>query len=446
VLTSALFTRHRGNESRIVEPIEDTAADISDATSPDPEEKGVSAAGSKFAVFAIRGYPWLLLANASAFMGFNIRNMGQAWLVLEETDSAFMVGLVNAIPALVLLFLSPLGGVLADRYNRRTIALRGRFLVSLNTFLVAFLVSTGNIEVWHLIVTGALLGIAFALSNPSTQTIVMDIVGRERMVSAQSLNTSISNIGNLIGPAVGGILIANYGVSSIFWMLAAVYLLGWLGFFGVPGKDPDPTAAEGGFRSAFTQMGEGIRYAYGTSRVKWLLFSLIGIIYWGTIQPLIPIYARDILGVGPSGFGYMNAAWGGGALISAFVIFGLGNIPRKGLVITGATIVLAGTNSLFALSTFYPLSLFLLGLSGMAGGIFITLTFTLLQTMVDDEMRGRVIGLAMSAVMMLGLGFMLGGVLADTIGPAPALHASAGMWIVWALIAFWRSPDLRKAN
>ena len=98
-------------------------------------------------------------------------------------------------------------------------------------------------------------------------------------------------------------------------------------------------------------------------------------------------------------------------LVSTIVIFGLGNIPRKGLVITGTTIVLTGTNSLFALSTYYPLSLFLLGLSGMSGGIFITLSFTLLQTMADDEMRGRVIGLAMSAVMMLGLGFMLGGVL-----------------------------------
>lgn len=430
----------------MVEPIEETTADASDFASPDQDETVASGLRSKFAVFAIRGYPWLLLANASAFVGFNIRNMGQAWLVLEETDSAFMVGLVNAMPALALLFLSPIGGVIADRYNRRTIALRGRFLVSLNTFLVAYLVSSGNIEVWHLIVTGILLGVAFALSNPATQTIVMDIVGRERMVSAQSLNTSISNIGNLIGPAVGGILIANYGISSIFWMLAAVYLLGWIGFFGVPGKDPDPKASEGGFRSAFTQMGEGIRYVYGTSRIKWMMFMLIGIVYWGTIQPLIPIYARDILGVGASGFGYMNAAWGGGALVSAFVIFGLGDVPRKGLVITGATIILAGTNSLFALSTYYPLSILLLGLSGMAGGIFITLSFTLLQTMVDDEMRGRVIGIAMSAVMMLGLGFMLGGVLSDVIGPAPALHASAGMWIVWTLIAFWRSPDLRRTN
>jgi MFS family permease len=401
---------------------------------------------SNLGVFAIQGYPWLLLANASAFVGFNIRNMGQAWLVLDLTDSAFLVGLVNAMPAMALLILSPLGGLFADRFNRRTVALRGRFFVALNSFLVAYLVSTGNAEVWHLLITGFLLGIAFALSNPSTQTIVMDIVGRDRMVSAQSLNTSVSNIGTLVGPAIGGILIAKYGVSAIFWMVAVVYGIGWLGFFGVPGKEPDSDISEAGWGSAFTQMGEGLRYAFGTPKIRWMLFSLTGVLYWGAIQPLIPVFARDVLGVGASGFGYMNAAWGGGALVSAIVIFAIGNVPRKGLVITISTLLLAGSNSLFALSTNYPVSLAILAFSGAAGGVWITVTFTLIQTSVSDEMRGRVMGLGMSALMMMGFGFMLGGVLADTIGPKPALHASAIMWIVWALIAFWRSPELRQAD
>lgn len=306
---------------------------------------------------------------------------------------------------------------------------------------MAYLVSTGNAEVWHLLITGFLLGIAFALSNPATQTIVMDLVGRDRMVSAQSLNTTVSNIGTLVGPAVGGILIAKYGISSIFWLLAGVYGVAWLAFLRVPGRDPEPDASKGGWGSAFTQMGEGVRYAAGESRVKWLMFSLIGVLFWGTIPPIIPIYARDVLEVGASGFGYMNAAWGGGALLGAIAIFVVGDVPKKGIVITIATLLLAGTNSLFALSTNYPLSLLLLGFSGMAGGIWITLVFTLIQTTVKDKMRGRVMGLAMSALMMLGFGFMLGGVRADSIGPAAALHISAGLWAIWALIPFWKSPE-----
>lgn len=153
-------------------------------------------------IFAIQGFPFLLIANAAAFMGFQVRNMGQSWLVLELTDSSFLVGLVNAMPAMALLVLSPIGGVIADRYDRRLVALYGRLVVAIMSYFVAFLVGSGAIEWWHLMVTGVLIGIAFALSNPATQTIVMDVVGRERMVAAQSLNTTVSNLGNMIGPDV----------------------------------------------------------------------------------------------------------------------------------------------------------------------------------------------------------------------------------------------------
>lgn len=136
---------------------------------------------------------------------------------------------------------------------------------------------------------------------------------------------------------------------------------------------------------------------------------------------------------------------GGGVIVNTNVIFRLDNIPHKGMVITGTTIVLTGTNSLFALFTYYPLSLFLLGLSGMSGGIFITLSFTLLQIMVDDEIRGRVIGLAMSDIMMLGLGFMLEDVLptlSDLRFSPPCFRACGCLHTV----PFCRSPDLPRAD
>jgi MFS family permease len=309
-------------------------------------------------VFSSPGFSWLIIANGAMFAGFQMRNMGQAWLVLDLTDSAFMVGLVNAMPSMALLVLSPFGGVLADRYNKRTVALRGRLFVMLISFGVAVLVSTGEALVWHLLITGVLLGIAFALSNPASQTIVMDVVGRKRVVSALSLNNTVSNLGTMIGPAIGGLLIVSYGNAAVFWLTFGIYFFAWAGFLGVPGKQPNETAANNGWGSAFTQMGEGLRYAMATSRIKWLLFTLTGAIFWGVVQPLIPVYARDILEVGPGGFGALVGATGAGALIGAIVIFILG----------------------------------------------------------------------------------------DEFGPAIALHSVAGLWIVWGLIAYWRSPDLRRAN
>jgi MFS family permease len=345
-----------------------------------------------------------------------------------------------------LLLLSPVGGVLADRFNKRTVALRGRFFVMAISFGVAFLVGSGAVEVWHLLITGLLLGIAFALSNPASQTIVMDIVGRDRMVSAISVNNSVSNLGTMIGPAVGGLLIASYGNAAMFWLTAGIYFFAYAGFLGVPGKPAVVSEENSGWSSAFTQMAEGLKFSMATSRIKWLMFTLTGAIYWGVVQPLIPIYARDVLNVGSTGFGVMIAATGAGSLIGAVVIFGIGDLPRKGLMVTLSTIIVAASYSLFAISGNFAVSLVALFISGLASAVWFTSIFTLLQTMVDDDMRGRVMGLAMSGAMLMGVGFMLGGILSDTYSPAVALHTSAALWILWGLIAFWRSPDLRKAN
>jgi len=368
--------------------------------------------------------------------------MGQSWLVLELTDSSFLVGLVNAMPAMALLVLSPIGGVIADRYDRRLIALYGRLSVALVSFFVAFLVSSGSVEWWHLMVTGVLIGIAFALSNPASQTIVMDVVGRERMVSAQSLNTTVSNLGNMVGPAVGGILVATYGNAAVFWLIAAIYTVSAIGFIGV--KTNRTPSINGGWKSGFEQMSEGMKYAWNTSQIRWLLIMTMGVIFWGILQPVLPIYARDILDVGARGYGFIAGAWGAGALTAALVVFALGGMPKKGMMSILSVFVMAIGHSVFAASTDYPISLLAIYVSGAAGGIWMTSVFALLQMAVQDEMRGRVMGLAMSSLMMMGFGLMLGGTIADLLSPALALYVSAVGWSLLAALAYWRSSELRS--
>ncbi len=395
-------------------------------------------------IFAIQGFPFLLIANSAAFMGFQVRNMGQSWLVLELTDSSFLVGLVNAMPAMALLVLSPIGGVIADRYDRRLVALYGRLCVAIMSYFVAFLVGAGTIEWWHLMVTGVLIGIAFALSNPASQTIVMDVVGREKMVAAQSLNTTVSNLGNMLGPAIGGILVATYGNASVFWLIAAIYTVGSLGFIGV--KTKKTPNIPGGWKSGFEEMSEGMRYSWKTSRIRWLLIMTMGVIFWGILQPVLPIYARDILEVGASGFGFISGAWGAGALVAALAVFLLGGMPKKGLMSILSVFVMAIGHSAFAASTNYSISLAAIFVSGAAGGIWMTSVFALLQTAVADEMRGRVMGLAMSSLMMMGFGLMLGGTIADLFSPAIALYVSSIGWSLLAGLAYWKSSELRSLD
>jgi len=401
-----------------------------------------SSVRASLSIFGVRGFPFLLVANASMFVGFQVRNMGQSWLVLELTDSSFLVGVVNAMPSMALLVLSPIGGVMADRYNRRVVSFIGRSFVALMSYFVGFLVATDSIEWWHLMVTGVFMGIAFALSNPASQTIVMDIVGRERMVTAQSLNTTISNLGNMVGPAVGGILVAAYGNAAVFWLIAAIYTVSSLAFIWIPGKTPEGVV--GGWKSGFLEMRAGFSYAWNTDRVRWLLVMTMGVIFWGILQPVLPIYARDILAVGPDGYGYIAGAWGGGALVAALVIFFMGGLRKKGLASVVSVFFTSLGHALFAASTNYPLSLFAIFVAGAASGVWMTAVFALLQTVVADEMRGRVMGIAMSTMMMMGFGLMLGGTIADVFSPALALYVSAVGWSALALLAYWRSSELRS--
>jgi len=271
---------------------------------------------NSLAIFAIAGYPFLLISNSANFIGFQVRNMAQAWLVLEITDSTFIVGLVNATPAMVLMLLSPFGGVLADRFRRKNIALGGRFVIALVSFTAAYLVTADLIEIWHLIVMGPILGAGMALSNPASQTIVMDLVGRDRMISAMSLNTTLSNLGTMLGPAIGGVLVAAYGNQSVFILTAAITGVSFLSLIGLPNLKPPVSNGRPGWRSGLQDMAAGISYTIKTPSARWLVFTVTGSLYWGMIQPIIPYYARDVLEVGSTGYGLLLGLSGAGSMAS----------------------------------------------------------------------------------------------------------------------------------
>ena len=401
---------------------------------------------SSLAIFAIAGYPFLLISNSANFIGFQVRNMAQAWLVLEITDSTFYVGLVNATPAMILMLLSPFGGVLADRFNRKNIALGGRFVVAVVSFMTAYLVTADLIEIWHLIVMGLILGIGMALSNPASQIIVMDLVGRDRMISAMSLNTTLSNLGTMLGPSIGGVLVAAYGNQSVFILTAAITGVSFFTLFGLPTLKSPISKGSAGWRSGLNDMVSGISYTIKTPSARWLLFTVTGALYWGTIQPIIPYYARDVLQVGSVGYGLLLGVAGAGSMATAIFMFLAGDLPRKGLMILGSVAIISLCYSLFAISSSFPLSLAIMCVSGLGSGVWMTAVFALLQTAVDDNMRGRVMGLALSGIQFYGFGFLIGGFLAETIGAELTLHITAAIWFLSGLLAFVRSPEMRNLS
>jgi MFS family permease len=189
---------------------------------------------------------------------------------------------------------------------------------------------------------------------------------------------------------------------------------------------------------------DGLKYAFGTPGINWLMVLMMTIAFWGAMQPVIPLYARDILNVGADGCGLIFGAAAAGALVSSIAIFIASDVKHKPRWILGATYIFAASMLGFAYSTNFSLSVFLYFLSGIGGGIWVTFMFTMLQTAVADEMRGRVVGVAIASLQLLGVGMLLGGALADLVSPWFALVSTSIAWAAVTILAFLKSKELRS--
>ena len=196
------------------------------AIESDPEfldQAGDAASHGPFSVLGIRDYRFLILSNLATFAGFQIRNMAQAWIVLEKTGSETLMGLVNAMPGIAIISISLVGGALADRTERWQLMWRTKVIIASMALLTAVLLTMDVLEWWHLIPISLMTGAMFAMHNPTSQAFAVDVVGRERLVSATSLNAGISTAATIIGPGVGGALLL-LGFDMAFYVLTGLYV------------------------------------------------------------------------------------------------------------------------------------------------------------------------------------------------------------------------------
>jgi MFS family permease len=392
-------------------------------------------------VLALRDFRFLLLGNAMMFAGFQVRNMGQAWLVLDLTnDSALWVGIVNAMPGIAIIFFSLLAGAAADRSERWKIQVITKFIISAMAFVTAVLVTVDAIEPWHLIPIGLAMGIAFAFHNPASQTFAMDVVGRERLMAAVSLNTTVSQSANIIGPFIGGVLLAA-GLETAFYLLGVLYGVGFLATLLMRTRSKPSTRPR---RKVTQEISEGLRYAMKDNVIKWLLFIAAGGIFTGIFQAVTPLFAKNILDVGGIGYGTMSAVQGAGSLAGSFALVLLGDVKRKGLLIFGGMLTLNVGMVIFALSDIYALSLAMLFFIGMGMGVWFITVPTLIQTRTEDQMRGRVMSIFFMVALIFQLGWLLGGALDTLVGTRVTTLIAAGGAMTMVVTAFAVSRDLRK--
>jgi MFS family permease len=380
-----------------------------------------------------------------SLIGTWMQTTAQAWLVLQLTQSAWWLGVVGALQFLPVLLLALFGGVLADRLPKRRVLLFTQSSAMLLAFALWILVATGAVQLWHVLILATLLGLVNALDMPTRQAFVVEMVGREDLPNAVALNSSLFNMARIIGPGIGGILIAWLGVAPLFLLNGISFIAVIIGLAMIDlhqlhaqalHEKPEHSRHKAG---TFKSLIEGLAYVRNTPAV-FLVIAVVGIVslFGINFNVVLPLFATDVLNVGSIGFGFISATFGVGSLLSALWLAWGNKKPGMRQLLLGA-IAFSILEALFALSHLYLLSLVLIAGVGFAQIAFSALANTTLQTVTPDHLRGRV----MSVYMMVfagstplgnlfigGLAHLYNAPIALLVGALLSLAAAVGGWIL----------------
>jgi MFS family permease len=389
-----------------------------------------------------RNYRLFISGQLVSLVGTWMQTVAQSWLVYRLTGSAVLLGTVGFASQIPVFLLSPIGGAVADRRNRHHVVIATQTASMLLAFILAALTLTARVQIWHILFLATLLGIVNAFDIPARQAFIPELVSRQDLLNAIALNSSMFNGARVLGPAVAGILVAAVGEGWCFFANGVSFLAVIVGLF-LMRVEPHVYATHEG--SALEQMAEGFRWVGRTAPIRALLLllglvSIMGMPY--TI--LMPIMADRVLHSGASGMGLLMGATGIGALIGALMLAARRSVAGLGRWVAAASAGFGASVILFSFSRSFTLSLALLLPVGFSMIVQMASSNTLIQAMVPDRLRGRVMAVySMMFTGMAPIGSLLAGVVSGRVG-APATIAFGGaVCLLGALIFARELPSLR---
>lgn len=386
-----------------------------------------------FAALRHREFRLLWAGQATTSIARWMDQVARGWLMYELTNSPVQLGLVQGVQALPLLLLSPLAGSVADRYPRKQQVIMAQGLASLLYMILALLILTGRIRPWHVYATACGIAILQAFQQPARAAMVADAVPPHHLTNAIGLNSIGFNVARSTGPALAGILIATLGTASAYLVQAGCYLLAvvWTLQLRPPARLAASTSAAPTL-SLGQSILEGWAFSWQQLPVRTgLLITMGASLFIMPFTTLLPVFARDLLGVGATGQGSLLTAMGLGALVSAVLIASLGDQASRGLFMLGGVTLYGMSVVAFAASHAFWLSLGLMVLTGLAHVSSYALVQTVIQTYSPSALRGRTMALFHMSEVVVTLGSMLAGTLAALIG---ARWAAATMGTAGALL------------
>lgn len=380
-----------------------------------------------------RNYRLFFYGQLVSLIGTWMQQTAMSWLVYQITNSKFLLGAVAAAGSAPMMLFSMWGGSLADRHPKRSILVATQTAQMLLAFVLAAAVWAGKAPPWLIVVISALNGVAMGFDMPARQAFTVEMASREDLLNAVSLNSSIVNGARVVGPALAGLMMGEFGPALCFFLngLSYVAVIAGLMRMRLPAHVP---AAEP--VSARAHALGGLSYVVRHPRVRTILlvFGVVGVFGW-SYAVLMPAFARDVLGLGAHGYGVLMAAGGIGALAGALAVATAGHAfaPRK--MALGGVWLFSAMLLVFAFNRSFLLALVLLTGSGFGMMLFFSTSNTVLQTIVPDEMRGRVMGVwALVFGTMIPLGSLEAGSLANWVGVQATIAIGSAVCAVAALV------------
>jgi MFS family permease len=397
-----------------------------------------------FRALSHRNYRLFFGGQSISLIGTWMQQIAMSWLVYRLTHSAFLLGVVGFTGRIPTFLFAPLAGVLVDRWSRHRLLVITQILSTIQALILAFLVLTGMITVWHIIFLSLFLGFVNAFDVPVRQSFVVDMVEKEEdLGNAIALNSSMATSARLFGPSIAGILIATVGEGMCFLLngLSFLAVIAALLAMKIPRRKREMQN-----RQVIQGLKEGFSYAFGFAPIRSLLLllglvSLMGMPY----QVLMPIFAGKILHGGPHTLGFLMAASGCGALAGTIYLASRKSVLGLGRIIVISSSLFGIGLITFSLSRVFWLSFLLMLLTGSGMMVQMASTNTVLQTIVEEDKRGRVMSFyAMAFMGMVPFGSLLAGSLANNIG-APYTVMIGGIACILGSVMFAKKlPSLRK--
>src|ERR1700678_2385952 len=371
-----------------------------------------------------RNFQLFFSGQMISLIGTWMQNVAQAWLVYRLTGSSLLLGVVGFAGQIPVFLLAPIGGLAADRWNRHRIVIGTQIVSMILACILAILTLLHIVAVWEIVVLAALLGAVNAFDIPARQSFLIDMVGKDDLMNAIALNSSMFNGARVIGPAIAGILVAKIGEGWCFFANAVSYIAVIIGLLLMKVLSP----ARASMASPLEHMLEGFRFVKRTAPIRGLLLllgivSLVGMPY----VVLMPFFADKILHGGARGLGILMGSTGVGALLGALTLAFRQGVKGLGRWVAWCCAGFGASLIVFALSHSFWLSVVLLLPVGYTMMLQMACSNTLIQVMVPDALRGRV--MAVYSMMFMGMapiGALLGGALAERLG-APVTVAIGGL-------------------